>query len=147
MVDRASVALGAISGVVLAFVGDGVPPTTGLSRWERGRGGQALAGGMVRDAELLLVPAAGASDPGRADLALLAHGATQRAEVLVIDHVDLVTAELAWLAPAASRWALLVTPARCLLPTTCFCHANSLLPVRSQNGMSSSPEPPAGALT
>src|SRR4051794_3800659 len=105
-----------------------------------------LASALDRDRELLLVPAAGAGDAGGADLALLAHRAAQHAEVLVIDDVDLVTAELAWLAPAASRWALLVTPARCLLPTTCFCHANSLLPVRSQNGMSSSPELPAGAL-
>src|SRR3954464_2531116 len=84
------------------------------------------------------MPAAGACDAGRADLALLAHRATERAEVLVVDDVDLVSAELAWLTPAAARWALLVTPARCLLPATCFCHANSLLPVRSQNGMSSS---------
>src|SRR3954463_6163125 len=97
-----------------------------------------LAGALDGDRELLLVPAAGACDAGRADLALLAHRATERAEVLVVDHVDLVSAELAGLAPAAARWALLVTPARCLLPATCFCHANSLLPVRSQNGMSSS---------
>src|SRR4051794_11669229 len=95
-------------------------------------------GALYRDRELLLVPAAGAGDASRADLALLAHRAAQHAEVLVVDDVDLVLAELAGLAPAAARCALLVTPARCLLPTTCFCHANSLLPVRSQNGMSSS---------
>src|SRR3954467_4395719 len=91
------------------------------------------------------MPTAGAWGAGRADPALLAHRATQRAEVLVVDDVDLVAAELAGLAPAASRWTLLVTPARCLLPATCLCHANSLLPGR-QNGMSSSPALPAGAL-
>src|SRR4051812_8463331 len=105
-----------------------------------------LAGALYGDRELLLVPAAGASDASGADLALLAHGAAQRAEVLVVDDVDLVAAELAGLAPAASRWTLLVAPARCLLPAPCFSHAYSLLPVRSQNGMSSSPVLPAGAL-
>src|SRR3954471_17906084 len=105
-----------------------------------------LASALDRDRELLLVPAAGARNAGRADLALLAHRAAQRAEVLVVDDLDLVAAELAWLAPAASRWTLLVTPARCLLPATCLCHACSLLPVRSQNGMSSSPALPAGVL-
>src|SRR3954469_11852074 len=89
-----------------------------------------LAGALDRDRELLLVPAAGARDASRADLALLAHRAAQHAEVLVVDDLDLVTAELARLAPAASRWTLLVTPARCLLPATCLCHARSLLPVR-----------------
>src|SRR3954453_8812104 len=105
-----------------------------------------LAGALDGDRELLLVPAAGARDASRADLALLAHRAAQRAEVLVVDDVDLVAAELAGLAPAASRRTLLVTPARCLLPATCLFHACSLLPVRSQNGMSSSPALPAGVL-
>src|SRR3954468_15489368 len=87
------------------------------------------AGGLCgAPAELLLVPTAGASDASRANLALLAHRAAQRAEVLVVDDIDLVAAELARLAPAASRWTLLVTPTRCLLPATCFCHACSLLP-------------------
>src|SRR3954462_6972589 len=105
-----------------------------------------LAGALHGDRELLLVPPAGARDASRADLALLAHRAAQRAEVLVVDDVDLVAAELAGLAPAASRRTLLVTPARCLLPATCLCHAAALLPVRSQNGMSSSPALPAGVL-
>src|SRR5918912_188025 len=76
-----------------------------------------LARALDRDRELALVAPAGAGDPGRADLALLAHRAAQRAEVLVVDDVDLVPAELARLAPAAAGWALLVTPAR-RLPAT-----------------------------
>src|SRR5436190_19539107 len=120
----------------------GLQPSSVRNVWEQSK----LAGALDGDCELLLVPAAGARDASRADLALLAHRAAERAEVLVVDDVDLVAAELAGLAPAAARWTLLVTPARCLLPATCLCHAYSLLPVRSQNGMSSSPALPAGAL-
>src|SRR4051812_2972994 len=132
----------------LARRGPRTPECDGLQPSSVGHVGQKaeLAGALDRDRELLLVPAAGASDASGADLALLAHRAAQRAEVLVINDVDLVAAELARLAPATARGALLVTPARCLLPATCFCHANSLLPVRSQNGMSSSPVLPAGAV-
>src|SRR4051794_25562040 len=127
--------------------GPRTPECDGLQPSSVGHVGQEakLAGTLDRDRELLLVPAAGARDASRADLALLAHRAAQRAEVLVIDDVDLVAAELARLAPAASRWPLLVTPAHCLLPATSFCHARSLLPCR-KNGMSSSAALPAGAL-
>src|SRR5947199_4181700 len=87
-----------------------------------------LPAALYRARELALVTAACSGDPGRADLALLAHRPAHGAEVLVVDDVDLVAAELAGLAPASARWTLLVTPARCLLPATCLCHARSLLP-------------------
>src|SRR3954469_25678168 len=114
----------------LARRGPRTPECDGLQPSSVGHVGQQaeLAGALDCDRELLLVPTAGASDACRADLALLAHRAAQRSEVLVVDDIDLVAAELARLAPAASRWTLLVTPARCLLPATCFCHACSLLP-------------------
>src|ERR687895_729665 len=60
--------------------------------------------------ELDLVPAAGASDASGADLALLAHRAAQRAEVLVVHDVDLVATERARLEAGATAHALLVTP-------------------------------------
>src|SRR3954451_22766813 len=114
----------------LARRGPRTPGCDGLQPSSVGHVGQQaeLAGALDRDRELLLVPTAGASYASRADLALLAHRAAQRAEVLVVDDIDLVAAELARLAPAASRWTPLVTPARCLLPATCLCHARSLLP-------------------
>src|SRR4051794_5676043 len=110
--------------------GPRTPACDGLQPSSVGHVGQEseLAGALHRDRELLLVPAAGARDASRADLALLAHRAAQGAEVLVIDDVDLVAAELARLAPAPSPWTLLVTPARCLLPATCLCHARPLPP-------------------
>src|ERR671939_161392 len=75
-----------------------------------------LARALDRDRELALVAPAGAGDPGRADLALLAHRAAQRAEVLVVHDVDLVAAELAWLAPAAPGGTLASVPSPALLP-------------------------------
>src|SRR5439155_147090 len=64
-------------------------------------------------------------DAGGADLALLAHGAAQCAEVLVVDDVDLVPAERAGLpTPSGAGPLTAIAPAR-LLPavaTTLFCH-------------------------
>src|SRR5204862_6456725 len=61
-----------------------------------------LPGALYRLRQLALVAAAAARDASRADLALLAHGAAQRAEVLVVDDVDLVTAERTRLEPPAT---------------------------------------------
>src|SRR4051794_20858271 len=97
-----------------------------------------LASTLDGDRELALVAPAVAGDTGRADLALLAHSPPQRSEVLVVDDVDLVAAELARLAPAAATLALLVTPATLGRgPATLLRHAKSSLRL-SQNGMSSS---------
>src|SRR4051794_34694762 len=75
--------------------------------------------------QLALMAPAGSRDAGGADLALLAHGAAQCAEVLVVDDVDLVPAERARLpTPAGARALTAIAPAR-LLPavaTTLFCH-------------------------
>src|SRR5439155_1165818 len=60
-----------------------------------------FAGALDRLRQLALVPAACSGDPRGADLPLLAHRPAKRGEVLVVDHVDLVPAELARL-PAAS---------------------------------------------
>src|SRR6266508_450985 len=64
-----------------------------------------LARPLDRDGELRLVTAAGAGNTRRADLALVADRAPQRREVLVIDDVDLLPAERAWL-EAPARGAL-----------------------------------------
>src|SRR3954464_9615386 len=72
------------------------------------------------------MPTAGTGDPGRANLALLAHRPAQRAEVLVVNDVDLVAAELARLAPTAAPLALPVTPSR-WSPATLLRHAKSSL--------------------
>src|ERR1700677_3696502 len=73
--------------------------------------------------DLVLVAAAGAGDPARADLALLGDELAQRADVLVVDLLDVVAAVLARLAPAATGTALLVSPAHRLCATTLF-HLN-----------------------
>src|SRR5207244_13040814 len=70
-----------------------------------------LLGGYVRQqghraraldgvGELALVARAAAGDPARDDLAALGDQAAQAAHVLVVDEVDLVSAELADLPPA-----------------------------------------------
>src|SRR5207253_1742230 len=85
-----------------------------------------LTGALYRDRQLSLVTAARTRDASRADLALLAHRPAQRAEVLVVDDVDLVAAERARLEPAACSGTLTtVTPAARLLPATLLCHAGS----------------------
>src|SRR4051812_12412852 len=109
-----------------------------------------LTRALYRRRELGLMPPAVSGDAGGADLALLAHRPPQRAEVLVVDEVDLVAAERARLEPAASAWALPVTPAPlCRGPATLLRHAKKLPTSLSQNGMSSSeappPPPPTGA--
>jgi hypothetical protein len=49
--------------------------------------------------ELALMARTAAGDPARNDLAALGHEAPEAADVLVIDQIDLVSAELADLAP------------------------------------------------
>jgi hypothetical protein len=63
-----------------------------------------------------------AGDPPRADLALLGDELVQGGYVLIVDLLDLVTAVLAWLAPAASGPTLLVSAANRLAATARFCH-------------------------
>src|SRR6267142_1594447 len=58
------------------------------------------AGALDGVGELALVARAAARDPARDDLAALGHQAAQAAHVLVVDEVDLVSAELADLPPA-----------------------------------------------
>src|SRR3954469_13587676 len=76
-----------------------------------GQQGQ-LAGALDGRGDLVLVPAAGAGDPARADLAALGDELPQRGDVLVVDELDLVLAVLAGLATAAAGTTLAVTPAR-----------------------------------
>jgi len=64
----------------------------------RQQGHRARPLDRVRD--LTLMSRAAPGDPARDDLAALAHEASQPANVLVIDQVDLVDAELTDLAPA-----------------------------------------------
>src|SRR5262249_1167698 len=71
-----------------------------------------------------LVAAAGARDPPRADLAALGDEAPQRADVLVVDVLDLVLAVQAGLTPAAAGPALLV-PATCGLAIALLGHLES----------------------
>src|ERR1051325_6015317 len=79
-------------------------------------------GALHRAGELALVTPARPGDAGGADLALLAHGATQRAEVLVVHDVDLVAAEGARLPAAAGTQALLaIAPPRLLPAPPPFC--------------------------
>src|SRR3954447_24748987 len=84
-----------------------------------------LAGSLHRLGELALMAPARPGDAGGTDLALLAHGAAQRAEVLVVDDVDLVATERARLpTPSGAGPLTAIAPAR-LLPavaTTLFCH-------------------------
>src|SRR5256885_15845948 len=79
---------------------------------------------LHRLSELALMAPARPGDAGRADLALLTHGAAQGAEILVVDHVDLVATEGARLPATAGTWALLAVASARLLPTatTLFCH-------------------------
>src|SRR6266508_7001095 len=64
---------------------------------------------------LPLVAAAGAGDPARADLALLGDVPPQLVEVLVVDLVDLLLAEVAGPAPAGRRHRRAPAPALLLL--------------------------------
>src|ERR1700704_2962427 len=122
-----------------------------------------LASALDRARDLHLMAPARARDPPRADLALLGDELAQRRDVLVVDLLDLVTAVLAGLAPATADAALLVTPANRLAATACLghqrasprralrlpamkadeCTKTSLLLAETQNGISSSPAPPA----
>src|SRR5581483_1311422 len=78
---------------------------------------------LHRAGELALMAPACPGDAGGADLALLAHGATQGAEVLVVHDIDLVATEGARLAASAGPGALLaVAPPRLLPATTLLCH-------------------------
>src|SRR5829696_9507455 len=70
-----------------------------------------LAGALDGRRDLVLVPAAGARDAARADLAAIRHVLLQGRDVLVVDLVDLVTAVPTRLAAAGAGPALLVTPA------------------------------------
>jgi len=69
-----------------------------LGRRVRQQGYRAGALDGVR--ELALMARAAARDPARNDLAALGHQAAQTAYVLVVDEIDLVSAELADFPPA-----------------------------------------------
>src|SRR5436305_8098561 len=99
---------------------------------------------LYRARELALVTAACSGDPGRADLALLAHRPAHGAEVLVVDDVDLVAAELAGLAPAACGRALASVPPPGLLPATLLRHCFRTCLRRSSGAAPGSPGPRAG---
>src|SRR5919108_551369 len=62
-----------------------------------------LAGPLDGDGDLALMPAAGAGDPARADLALLGDVAPELVVVLVVDLVDLLLAEVARALTAGRR--------------------------------------------
>src|SRR5689334_1483786 len=80
-----------------------------------------LAGALDRGGDLVLVPAARARDPPRADLAAVGDVLAERADVLVVDLVDLVAAEPARLATTGPGSALLVSPARRPAPLLRHC--------------------------
>src|SRR3954453_14546208 len=80
-----------------------------------------LTRALDRQGDLVLVATAGAGDPARADLAALGDEPAKRADVLVVDVLDLVLAEQAGLAAAAAGAALLVAPARGLA-VALLCH-------------------------
>src|SRR5439155_8110351 len=69
-----------------------------------------LSRALHRAGDLVLVPAASARDPPRADLPLLGDELAQRHDVLVVRLLDLVLAERAGLAPACAGAASLLTP-------------------------------------
>src|SRR3954449_1451827 len=71
-----------------------------------------LAGALDGSRDLILVPAARASDTPRPDLAAVRDVLPEGADVLVVDLVDLVPAEAAGLATTGPGTALLVSPAR-----------------------------------
>src|SRR3954454_3143232 len=62
-----------------------------------------LARPLDRERDLALVPAAHARDPARADLPLLGDVPPQLVDVLVVDPVDLLPAEVAALPPRLAR--------------------------------------------
>src|SRR5580700_8146640 len=80
-----------------------------------------LARALDGTRHLALMPAAGAGDPPRADLAALGHEAPERRQVLVVDPIDLVAAVWAGLTAPGSRAALPVAPAN--RPSACFRHS------------------------
>src|SRR5439155_19886068 len=85
---------------------------------------------LDRDCALPLVPAARAGDPTRADLPLLRYVAPKLVNVLVVDLVDLVLAEVTGLAPGG-RGARLAPaagarPVALLRPRSLGCHASFL---------------------
>src|SRR3981081_3550179 len=65
-----------------------------------------LPGALDRDLQLPLVPRARAGNPSRQNLAPLGHEGRQQLDVLVVDVVNLVRAELADLPPSEHRAAL-----------------------------------------
>src|SRR5215210_4932109 len=79
-----------------------------------------LACALDRRGDLVLVPAAGARDAARADLAAVRDELAERRDVLVVDLVDLVAAVLAGLPAAGAGPTLLLTPAR--RPAALLCH-------------------------
>src|SRR3954454_16721445 len=79
-----------------------------------------LARPLDRRRDLVLVPAAGARDAARADLAAVGDELAERADVLVVDLVDFVAAVLARLPATGTGPTLLVTPAR--RPAALLCH-------------------------
>src|SRR5690349_3667925 len=90
----------AVAAALVAAVGPHVREQRQLAR--------PLDGGR----DLVLVPAAGARDAARADLAAVRDELAQRGDVLVVDELHLVAAVRAGLAAAAAGPALPITPAR-----------------------------------
>src|SRR3954454_8348368 len=93
---------------------------TRLARVADVREQRDLSRALDRGRDLVLVPAAGAGDAARADLAAVADELAEGRDVLVIDVVDLVAAVLAGLPAAGAGPTLLVTPAR--RPAALLCH-------------------------
>src|SRR3954447_4664437 len=67
---------------------------------------------LDRRCDLVLVPAAGAGDATRPDLAAVGHELLEGGDVLVIDELHLVAAVLAGLPASAAPFGLAITPAR-----------------------------------
>src|SRR3954452_18199740 len=105
-----------------------------------------LPGSLDRACQLRLMATAGAGDPGRADLALVADRPPERPHVLVVDDVDLLAAVRARLAPpTGGAWLAAPRSPFACTSASLLGHCRFRPLGRGQNGMSSSELPAAGA--
>src|SRR3954452_4928759 len=85
-----------------------------------------LTRALDRASDLVLVPAAGAGDPARSDLAAVRDELAEGVDVLVVDELDLVAAVLAGLPASAASSGLAIPPARGPAALLCHCWKTSL---------------------
>src|SRR5688572_21683845 len=105
---------------------------TRLARIADVREQRQLAGALDGRGDLILMPAARAGDPPRADLPAVGDELPQRGDVLVVDELDLVAAVRAGLAAPAAGPSLAISPAR--RPAALLCHVRKPLLLPSELG-------------